>query len=130
VNRQADIISRRSGFRLRTNQIGITSSLPPNVRQQILYIAREALHNIEKHACAKQVSLQFVWLSGELILKITDDGVGFDPRLVNNDGHYGLWIMQHRAQEIGGSLKISPVEIGRGTEVTLWLPLNVPVPAV
>ena len=130
VTKQADIISRRAGFQLRTNQIGTPSNLPPNVRQQILYIAREALHNIEKHACAQHVSLQFLWLSGELILKINDDGVGFDPRLVNNDGHYGLWIMQHRAQEIGGSLKITPVEIGRGTEVTLWLPLTVPVPAV
>lgn len=124
INKQADIISKRAGFRLRTNQIGTPFHLPSPTRQQILYIAREALHNIEKHACARQANVQFLWLTSELILKITDDGVGFDPRSVTNDGHYGLWIMQHRAQEVGGTLKIAPVENGHGTEVTLWVPHN------
>jgi signal transduction histidine kinase len=126
VTKQAEIISRRSGFRLRTNQVGTPFNLSPTTRQQILYIAREALHNIEKHACAQQATLQFVWLTSELIVKITDDGVGFDPRQIGNEGHYGLWIMQHRAQEIGGSLKVSRVEGGRGTEVTLWMPSSTP----
>lgn len=124
INKQAEMISKRAGFRLRTNQIGTPFSLPSASRQQILYIAREALHNIEKHACAQQADVQFVWLTSELILKIADDGVGFDPRKITNDGHYGLWIMQHRAQEVGGTVKIAPVEGGHGTEVTLWVPHN------
>ncbi len=82
---------------------------------------REALHNIEKHSQATECTLQYCWLDSEIIIKITDNGVGFNPRTVTTDGHYGLWIMQHRAQEIGGTVKIIPI-VNKGTEVTLWVP--------
>lgn len=123
--KQAEVISQRAGFTVRSCQIGTPHSLAPASNQQILYIVREALHNIEKHARASKVQLQFLWLDSELIIKITDDGIGFDPRKVTADGHYGLWIMQHRAQELGGTLKIAPAEEGNGTEVTLWVPKSV-----
>lgn len=119
--KHAHTISKRASFSLRSSQVGNPYTLSSTTRQQILYIVREALHNIEKHAQAQQVHLQFLWLENELIIKITDDGVGFDPRTITGEGHYGLWIMQHRAQEIGGTLKIAPAE-EHGTEVTLWVP--------
>lgn len=121
VIKQARFISERAGLALRVNRSGAAYPLPPGTRRQILYIVREALHNVEKHAGARRVLLQFLWLEHELILKITDDGTGFDPLAVSPEGHYGLWIMQQRAQEIGGTLKLTPAE-DHGTEVTLWLP--------
>jgi signal transduction histidine kinase len=121
LTKQAWFIGQRAGFSLRTSQVGCPYPLSPAVRQQILYIVREALHNVEKHAHAAEVQIQFVWLEAELILKICDDGVGFSPLNIHSDGHYGLWIMEHRAQEIGGILKISPAD-QRGTEITLWVP--------
>lgn len=124
--KQARIICQRSGLTLRSSQLGAPYTLPPAVRQQIIYITREAMHNVEKHAFAHQVHLQFLWLEGELILKITDDGVGFNPIAITAEGHYGLWIMQHRAEEIGGKLKISSLDTqeegATGSEVTLWVP--------
>lgn len=123
--KQAEAISQRAGFTVRSCQIGTPHTLTPASNQQILYIVREALHNIEKHARASKVQLQFLWLESELIIKITDDGIGFDPRTIKADGHYGLWIMQHRAQELGGTLKVAPAEEGNGTEVTLWVPKSV-----
>jgi signal transduction histidine kinase len=121
LTKQASAICGRSGMSLRSDQVGDPYPLPPAVRQQIMYIVREALHNIEKHASACKVYLQFVWLENELIIKIDDDGVGFNPLSVPDERHYGLWIMQQRAQEIGGTLKVASVE-GGGTEVTLWTP--------
>lgn len=119
--KQAGIISQRSGLELRTISSGSPYGLGAVMRQQILYIAREALHNVEKHARAQHICVQFVWLDSELIIKILDDGAGFDPRAVSPTGHYGLWIMQQRAMDIGGTLKIQP-GTERGTEVTLWVP--------
>jgi two-component system, NarL family, nitrate/nitrite sensor histidine kinase NarX len=123
INNQAKAIANRSNIRLSTSHLGVPCPLPPVTRQQILYIAREALHNIEKHANARQITVQFIWLETEMILKISDDGVGFNPPSDPEEGHYGLWIMQHRAGEINGKLKILPAE-KQGTEVTLWVPLN------
>ncbi len=121
LTKQASAICDRSGMAFRSDEVGDPYPLPPPVRQQIMYIVREALHNIEKHASACKVFLQFVWLEHELIIKINDDGVGFNPLSVPDERHYGLWIMQQRAQEIGGTLKVASVE-GGGTEVTLWTP--------
>lgn len=124
--KQGRAISQRAGFSLRTSQVGRQHNLAASTRQQILYIVREALYNVEKHAKANLVHLQFIWLECELIIKITDDGVGFNPRVVPTEGHYGLWIMQQRAQEISGTLKIGPAADdgggAPGTEVTLWVP--------
>lgn len=121
IENQAHTISSRSGFVLRTSRIGTACVLPAATRQHILNIAREALHNVEKHAGAHLVHLQLLWLETELIIKITDDGAGFDPLSVPSEGHYGLWIMKQRAQDIGGTLRISPAE-EHGTEITLWVP--------
>jgi signal transduction histidine kinase len=121
INKQAQAISSRAGFDLRTSRIGEPYPISSAIRQQMLYIVREALHNVEKHSRATEVTLQYCWLESEMIIKITDNGVGFNPRAVSSDGHYGLWIMQHRAQEIGGTVKILPTP-EKGTEVTLWVP--------
>lgn len=121
ITRQAQLICDRAGLALRTSQVGEPFPLPGAARQHIVHIAREALHNVEKHACASQISLQFLWLETELIMKITDNGRGFDPREVPLEGHYGLWIMQQRANELGGTVKIHPSD-ENGTEVTLWIP--------
>jgi two-component system nitrate/nitrite sensor histidine kinase NarX len=144
--KQAQSISQRAGFQLRTSQVGTPHPLSNYIREQILFIVREALYNIEKHAIANQAYLHLIWLEAELIIKIADDGVGFNPLATPVEGHYGLWIMQQRALEIGGSLKISPASTGiivdsangnqqestdfsgsagkPGTEVTLWVPLT------
>lgn len=118
----AQAICQRSGLKLRFNQIGLPYTIPVNVHHQVQFVAREALYNIEKHAGAEQVALQLVWLEEEIILKITDDGCGFDPPEMNEAGHYGLWIMEYRARELGGGLKVTRAEEGHGTEVTLWVP--------
>jgi signal transduction histidine kinase len=121
IQKQAQAISSRAGFTLHTSRIGEPYPISPAIRQQILYIVREALHNVEKHSKATEVTLQYCWLDSEIIIKIHDDGIGFNPRAVNDEGHYGLWIMQQRAQEIGGTVKVIPI-VDKGTEVTLWVP--------
>jgi len=119
--KQAQTIAERAKFTLSSSQSGQAFNLPAATRQHILYVMREALHNVEKHAQATQVQLMILWLANELIIKVTDNGAGFDMHAIQPDGHYGLWIMQHRAQEVGGTLKID-TSPGNGTEVTLWIP--------
>ena len=93
-----------------------------NAQQQIhlLQIVREAVLNSIKHANAEMIEvIARTNPDGENIVLIRDDGVGI-PSLSEPSGHYGLNIMNERAQELNAELKIQRRASG-GTEVSLLL---------
>jgi signal transduction histidine kinase len=72
-------------------------------------IAQEAVINAGRHADAKQVSITVRTVEGEVELRVSDDGTGFDgqtPLGPNEPGHLGLATMRERAELIGGRLEI------------------------
>lgn len=71
-------------------------------RHNILLVAKEALHNVVKHAEASQV-LVSVEIDQQFHMEISDNGKGFDRELVNQKG-YGLNSMQKRVKAIGGEI--------------------------
>jgi PAS domain S-box-containing protein len=120
---EARSVGNRARIKVQLTSEGQASSLSPVVQQQVLYIFKEALNNIEKYANAKHLSISLVWKEDVLIITLLDDGVGFNTAAPLPEGHFGLTIMQERAREVNGVLSVvsSP---GTGTEITLWLPLN------
>ena len=90
----------------------------PLVLEEVLYrISQEALHNVVKHAAARQVTVSIEHADNRVRLRITDDGKGFDPADVP-DGHLGLAGMRARAEKIGASFAmISRPGIGTTIEV-------------
>jgi signal transduction histidine kinase len=115
-------IGSRAGFEVRLLQEGQPRLLPLNVREQILYIFREAISNAEKHAEAKHLVIRIAWAVNWVDLRVSDDGRGFDAEVPLPPGHFGRAIMSERAREIGGQLCISS-RPGRGTDVALRVPL-------
>ncbi|UHD15516.1 histidine kinase [Thiocapsa bogorovii] len=86
---------------------------------QILRIVQETLANIRKHSKAHTVRVLLTREpSGQHVLLIEDDGVGFTtPAAGSNPGeHIGLTIMEERARRIGAELRIES-EAGEGTRV-------------
>jgi signal transduction histidine kinase len=71
--------------------------------RQVFLLYKEALNNIRKHARARNVTISVGQQSGEFVLRITDDGAGFDPATAT--GGLGLSSMRHRAEVIAASLK-------------------------
>ena len=73
-------------FRLRTNVAvrgrvnGVISRLPPAVELNLFRIVQEVLNNIEKHARAKTVGIRISARNDFLVLRIRDDGRGFNPK--------------------------------------------------
>ncbi len=95
--------------------------LSPEQTVEMLYIAREALTNIRKHAHASQVDIILTGRPGELALAIEDNGTGIDlERAAGGDGN-GLRNMRERALALGASIEISPRE-SDGTVVELVIP--------
>lgn len=93
----------------------------------VFYIVEEALGNARKYSQAKMVEVR-LWKEAELfVVRIQDDGVGFDIQSVNANyssrGSLGMVNMRERAERIDGSLKVESAP-GRGTTITLVVPLD------
>jgi signal transduction histidine kinase len=88
------------------------------VAEQVLNVTGEALKNVTHHANAKNVAVRVGETDGRYFVEIEDDGKGFDVTQPEPNGHFGLKIMQARAEHISGQLKVES-EQGRGTKVTL-----------
>jgi signal transduction histidine kinase len=86
------------------------SPLPRNIeissriRHNISMAAREAMHNVIKHAKASQVTVHISFAEMLLTVSIQDDGCGFD--LTANPTGHGLVNMKRRLEDIGGSCLI------------------------
>ena len=94
--------------------------LNTHIRFNLFNIFKEAMTNIIKHSMAKNVMVDISHNEKVFEMKITDDGVGFNPEK-NTNGAFGLRNMKKRAEEMGGILNIFTKE-GKGTEINLILP--------
>jgi PAS domain S-box-containing protein len=90
-------------------------------------VVQEALTNIGKHARAKTVTVRLVASHPNLILRIEDDGQGFDlenrMELALKEKRLGLQGMTERIHLLGGTLKIRST-IGKGTEIVAEVPIR------
>lgn len=122
---QLTVAGRAHGVPVTFTTTGL-SALDPDAEHQILRIAQEAVTNALRHAGAGQVDVTLRTEPGkdgrELVLRVVDDGRGFDPdaRAVRAR-RLGLTSMHERAASLGGGLTIrsSP---GAGTAVELRCP--------
>jgi len=98
---------------------GTYRALPQELEDEVLRIAQEAVTNVVRHAGASTVSVDLRYSPESLLLRIVDDGCGFDVEAASsNGGHFGLKGMRERAAEIAGRLEIESLT-GQGTRVTM-----------
>ncbi|MCW5874639.1 MAG: GAF domain-containing sensor histidine kinase [Anaerolineales bacterium] len=91
--------------------------------EEILLIAREALNNIRKHAQAHNVLVSLKGEGDQVVLKIVDDGIGFDFEAASGGDGHGLRNMRERARKLGGDLEITS-EPSQGTHLRVQMPLQ------
>ena len=81
---------------------------PVEVRVQLVNIVKEAINNVLKHAQATKLQIKLDSLGDQWELIVTDNGVGFQPRIEVQDQHRGsgLSIMEERARLLGGNFSV------------------------
>jgi len=114
----AEEVAGRVGVQLRIEVCG-GAEVSPDEREALIRIVREAITNAGRHGGAENVSVELTNGHGTL-LRIADDGSGFDPRHTRVGG-FGLVSMRERTEALGGRFRLSS-EAGGGTSIEVRLP--------
>lgn len=120
-------LAGQSGFPVRVHVDPLLDPMPalePTVTVGVYRIVQEALANAARHSGAPVAHVSISLRDRHLLVLVSDEGCGFDRRATVDPG-IGLAGMYERAELLGGSLWIQSAE-GRGTSVTLDLPLQAP----
>lgn len=96
-------------------------NLDKGVEDHLFRILQEAVSNTLRHAKADKLLVMLIERDSNVILRISDDGEGFNLQEVQNHGSYGIQNMQERAFEVGGTLKVVSVK-EEGTKLEVKVP--------
>lgn len=101
--------------------------LSPTEERLLLRVTREALRNVASHSECKFVVVSLTHDEDVLVLKIDDDGRGFDTATAERqkaEGHLGVVLIEDLAKDFGATLTIDSSP-GHGTKVRLVVPERV-----
>jgi signal transduction histidine kinase len=99
---------KRFGVAIDCQIAGGADLLPPAVAEALWRVAQEGLTNVEKHAHAHHARVNLTLPPKEVVLRVTDDGVGLSPGAENKPGHYGLRGLRERVEGLGGTFTVAP----------------------
>ncbi len=95
--------------------------LEKGVEDHLFRILQESISNTLRHAKATSLEVLLIHRDDLIILRISDDGVGFNVS-EEKAGSYGLQNMHERTKEIGGVLKVVSLK-NKGTRLEVKVPL-------
>lgn len=127
LERHCEDSSRRTGVDIDFSAVGIEDTiLDFDTEINIYRMVQEALNNVGKHAEASKASVRLVRSHPDLIIRISDNGCGFNVDGRSSDAleerHMGLRSMEERARLLGGTAEIQSL-IGSGTRVIFKIPI-------
>ncbi len=105
VKARAHEVEAESGVAIRVDVAGGWVSPPDDVAMCLYRVAQESLRNIARHSRAREATVAFDRLGNAMTMRITDDGVGFNPLASGHQG-LGLASMRERVQMVGGRFEI------------------------
>ncbi|RME75974.1 MAG: sensor histidine kinase [Chloroflexi bacterium] len=117
VRQMAVETAQRANLRLNLDVPEQIPALSPAVEQCIYRVAQEAVTNAAHHANASALTVQLI-CDENIVLRVHDNGHGFDPQNVDTSRHFGLSGMRERAALAGGTLTVNS-QPGQGTEIQL-----------
>ena len=115
---QADEFARLYSIRVEISSNGTEEMLPPQQREVVYQVVREALTNVRRHSGSSICRVKMAFAARPFMIEVADEGRGFTS---TPGGGYGLVGMRERAAGIGGRLEVVSTE-GRGTTVFLFGP--------
>jgi two-component system sensor histidine kinase DevS len=87
----------------------------------LYHIFQESLSNTAKHASATNVQVRLWLQDNRIMLRVKDNGTGFEELKTNRRIGHGLTNMQARAEGVGGGIEVVSIR-RQGTTLTAWMP--------
>ncbi len=115
-----DEVGRDSHIRFHRDVQNI--ELPAPIALLVFHIAREGIMNALKHAEPTDVSVTVAQEGEDIVLRLQDNGTGFDSAAPGPEGHYGMAMMRERAKVGGGTFDVQSA-VGQGTTITVRFPI-------
>jgi len=122
LTNHVNLFRRRQGIDV-SLAIDVEDRLPPDVELCLYRVAQEALSNVARHANAQHVHIDYTFDSSHFIMRISDDGQGFDPESQVGPQSFGMLGMQERLALLNGYLHVVST-LGTGTIVEARIPIH------
>lgn len=96
--------------------------IPRHIEDQLFRVVQELLSNTLRHSKASELEVYLHLIEQNVLLRVVDDGVGFNPDQKEKAGSYGLRNVRERMAAIGGTVKVISFK-GQGTSIEIKIPL-------
>jgi signal transduction histidine kinase len=113
--------SRQHKFEVECVVRDLPQDLEESVSLSLFRTVQEALHNVVKHGHARHVKVELTCQSSVVELRVSDDGIGFNPEQARENHGLGLVSMRERLRSVGGEFSIWS-RPSLGTQVTGTVP--------
>ena len=122
IRKEAKDFARNTGVKARVLIADDVGRLASGAEQAIYRVVQEALHNVAKHAHAKNVTVQVERADQLVQVVVEDDGVGIQSRSSNSrDNSFGLAGIKERIAMLGGTSRVISTK-GQGTRIEISVP--------
>ncbi len=123
---QANEFQNRTGIKCEVHSNLREQQLDQNLRTTFFRIFQETLTNVIRHAGATQVTVDLTENDDRITLEVKDNGRGISRNEITNTRSMGLLGMRERAALLGGLFRIGRLAHGKGTRVSVSIPLAQP----
>ncbi len=121
--------SENSGLKVDFQSAGVHKLIfDSNTEIHLYRLVQEGLNNIRKHAHATRATIKMVGASPNIILRIEDDGKGFDVKarelVLDKEKRLGIRSMKERVNLLGGQMTIHS-RLMEGTKIFIKYPIHI-----
>lgn len=129
IRKEAKLLAKTTGVKTRVLISEDVGRLAPGAEQAIYRVVQEALHNVAKHAQARNVIVQVMREDEVVQVVVEDDGIGIHGRNSSRNQSFGLAGMKERIAVLGGVSRVISAK-GKGTRIEITVPAGAPAPSV
>ena len=123
LQRALSLLTLNTDLQTDLTLIGTPQPVPPEIGMNLLRIGQEAITNTLHHAQAQTLQIELTLTTDEIVLRIQDNGRGFNPQVAGDRGGFGLIGMQQRCERLGGQLTFKS-QPEQGTCILVQIPLT------